>query len=142
MKGRLGAALARLCLKTPSSGPRASVFLPGKDGEAGDVSSIVDAAGCSQEENKPLEARWGFQTEPCIAVGTEKGHVDMGVVGCLVFAEAYVAVDAKDLTRHRPFGECCKEFLHLERKGLGRRLDGLLVQGLVFGKPLAFVVSL
>ena len=50
----------RLCLKTPPSGPRASVFLPGKDGEAGDVVSIVDAAGCSQAENKPLEARWGF----------------------------------------------------------------------------------
>ncbi|MCH7916760.1 MAG: hypothetical protein IIC50_02105 [Planctomycetes bacterium] len=27
-------------------GPRASVFSPGKDGEAGDVGFIVDTAGC------------------------------------------------------------------------------------------------
>jgi hypothetical protein len=45
-------------------GPRASGFLPGKDGEAGDVGFIVDAAGCSQAKNKPLEARSSFQTEP------------------------------------------------------------------------------
>jgi hypothetical protein len=38
-------------------GPRASFFSLGKDGEAGDVGFIVDAAGCSQAENKPLEAR-------------------------------------------------------------------------------------
>ncbi len=38
-------------------GPRASVFSPDKDGEAGDVGFIVDTAGCSQAENKPLEAR-------------------------------------------------------------------------------------
>jgi len=37
---------------------------PGKDGEAGDIGFIVDAAGCSQAENKPLEARSSFQTEP------------------------------------------------------------------------------
>jgi hypothetical protein len=38
--------------------------LPGKDGEADDIGFIVDAAGCSQAENKPLEARSSFQTEP------------------------------------------------------------------------------
>ena len=32
--------------------------------EAGDIACIVDAAGCSQAENKPLEARSSFQTEP------------------------------------------------------------------------------
>ena len=45
-------------------GPRASGFSPGKDGEAGDIGFIVDAAGCSQAENKPLEARSSLQTEP------------------------------------------------------------------------------
>ncbi len=60
---RFTEALARLGLTTPSSGPRANGFSPGKDGEAGDVGSIVDAAGCSQATNKPLEARGGFQTE-------------------------------------------------------------------------------
>jgi hypothetical protein len=49
-------------------GPRASVFSPGKDGEAGDVCSIVDTAGCRQAENKPLEARSSFPTEPIFAV--------------------------------------------------------------------------
>jgi hypothetical protein len=34
--------------------------LPDKDGEAGDIGFIVDAAGCSQAENKPLEARPSF----------------------------------------------------------------------------------
>jgi len=45
-------------------GPRASGFSPGKDGEAGDIGFIADAAGCSQAENKPLEARSSFPTEP------------------------------------------------------------------------------
>jgi len=45
-------------------GPRASGFSPGKDGEAGGIGFIVDAAGCSQAENKPLEARSSLQTEP------------------------------------------------------------------------------
>jgi hypothetical protein len=45
-------------------GPRASGFSPDKDGEAGDVGFIVDAAGCSQAENKPLKARSSFLTEP------------------------------------------------------------------------------
>jgi hypothetical protein len=40
---------------------------PGKDGEAGDVCLIVDAAGCSQAENKPLEARSSFQTGPNVS---------------------------------------------------------------------------
>ncbi|MBL7186720.1 MAG: hypothetical protein ISS70_10385 [Phycisphaerae bacterium] len=44
-------AAARLCRKTPSSGARASVFSPGKDGEAGDIGFIVDAAGCGQADN-------------------------------------------------------------------------------------------
>ena len=43
-------------------GQRASVFSPDKDGEAGDVCFIVDAAGCRQAENKPLEARSSFPT--------------------------------------------------------------------------------
>jgi len=49
-------------------GPRASGFLSGKDGEAGDIGIIVDGAPDvhrdSQAENKPLEARSSFQTEP------------------------------------------------------------------------------
>ena len=32
--------------------------------EAGDIGFIVDAAGCGQAENKPLEARSSFRTEP------------------------------------------------------------------------------
>ena len=55
--------LPRLCLKTLSSGPRASVFSFGKGGKAADVGSILNVAGCSQTTNKPLEARWNFQTE-------------------------------------------------------------------------------
>ncbi len=51
---------AEIAENTPLSenslvGPRASVFSFGKDGEAGDVGFIVDAAGCSQAKNKPLE---------------------------------------------------------------------------------------
>jgi hypothetical protein len=38
--------------------------LPGKDGEAGDIGFIVDAAGRRQAINKPLEARSSFQIEP------------------------------------------------------------------------------
>jgi hypothetical protein len=38
--------------------------LPGKDGEAGDIGFIVDAAGCCQAKNKPVEAKSSFQTEP------------------------------------------------------------------------------
>jgi hypothetical protein len=49
-------------------GPRASVFSPDKDGEAGDIGCIVDGAPDvhrdSQAENKPLEARSSFLTEP------------------------------------------------------------------------------
>ena len=81
--------MTRLCLKTPSSGARASVFSPDKDGEADGIGPIVDAApdvhrdsqadnsGCldptvaakqlinrTVQENKPLEARSSFQTEP------------------------------------------------------------------------------
>jgi len=75
----------RLCRKTPSSARERAVFSPGKDGDAGDVGFIVDAAGCSQADNSgcldptvaakqlrnktvqekgPLEARSGFPTEP------------------------------------------------------------------------------
>jgi hypothetical protein len=32
-------------------GPRASVFSPSKDGEAGDIGFIVDGAGCGQADN-------------------------------------------------------------------------------------------
>ena len=61
----------RLYRKTPSSARERAVFrlakpVPsGAEGtEAGDIGFIVDAAGCSQAENKPLEARPSFQTEP------------------------------------------------------------------------------
>ena len=54
---------------TPSSGARSSGFSRGKDGEAGDITFIVDGAGCSQAENKPLEARSSFQTEPNAITG-------------------------------------------------------------------------
>jgi len=64
-------------------GQRKPLFSPAKDGEAGDVGFIVDAAGCRQadnsgcldptvaakqlnnktvQENKPLEARSSFPT--------------------------------------------------------------------------------
>ena len=71
--------MTRLCLKTPSSARERAVFSSGKDGEAGDVGSIVDAAGRSQADNSgcldppvyekaqekgPLEARSAFPTEP------------------------------------------------------------------------------
>jgi len=38
--------------------------LPGKNGEAGDIGFIVDAAGCSQAKKEPLEARSSFLTQP------------------------------------------------------------------------------
>jgi len=37
-------------------GPGASVLLPDKDGEAGDVGPIVDTAGCRQADNSGCEA--------------------------------------------------------------------------------------
>jgi len=63
------------CLKTPSSAREETVFRLAKlvpseaEGtEAGDIGCIVDAAPDvhrdSQAENKPLEARSSFQTEP------------------------------------------------------------------------------
>ena len=51
-------------------GPRACVFLSDKDGEAGDIDCIVDAAGCGQTKNKPLEARSAFGTEPKVQENT------------------------------------------------------------------------
>ena len=45
-------------------GPRASGFSSGKDSKAGDIGFIVDRAACRQAENKPLEARSSFPTEP------------------------------------------------------------------------------
>jgi len=38
-------------------GPKANIYSPGKDGEAGGVCSIVDTAGRSQAKNRPAEAR-------------------------------------------------------------------------------------
>ena len=38
--------------------------MPGKDGEAGDVGYIVDAAGRNQAKKGPLEARSSFLTQP------------------------------------------------------------------------------
>jgi hypothetical protein len=55
---------SRFCQKTSSLARERAVFSAGKDGEAGDVCSIVDAAGCSQAEKGPLEARSSFLTEP------------------------------------------------------------------------------
>ncbi len=55
---------SRLCRKLPSSARERAIFLPGKDGEAGDVGFIVDAAGCSQAKKGPLEARSSFGTQP------------------------------------------------------------------------------
>ena len=57
-------ANTRLFRKTPSSALERAIFSPDNDGEAGDVGSIVDAAGSCQVENGPLEARSGFLTEP------------------------------------------------------------------------------
>ncbi|MBW2174542.1 MAG: hypothetical protein JRF64_07880, partial [Deltaproteobacteria bacterium] len=57
----------RLCLETPSSARERGIFSSGKDGEAGDVSFIVDGAGRGQAEKGPLEARSSFQTEPSSA---------------------------------------------------------------------------
>ena len=59
-----GAARFRLCRKTPSSARERDIFSSGKNGEAGDVCSIVDAAGCSQAKRGPLEARSSFLTQP------------------------------------------------------------------------------
>ncbi len=55
---------ARLCQKTPSSAREGAILSPGKDGEAGDISFIVDGAGCRQANKGPLEARSSFLTEP------------------------------------------------------------------------------
>ncbi|KPK38309.1 MAG: hypothetical protein AMJ65_13065 [Phycisphaerae bacterium SG8_4] len=66
----------RLCLKTPSSARERAAFRLAKpvpsdaEGtEAGDIGFIVDGAGCGQAENKPLEARSSFQTEPSKITG-------------------------------------------------------------------------
>ena len=45
------------CRRIPSSARERGNFLPDKDGEAGDVGSIVDTAGCRQAKKGPLEAR-------------------------------------------------------------------------------------
>jgi len=46
-----------VCRRIPSSARERVIFSPGKDGEAGDVGFIVDAAGCSQAKKGLLEAR-------------------------------------------------------------------------------------
>ena len=51
-KNALGA-----CRRIPTSARERAIFSPGKDGEGGDVGFIVDAAGRSQAEKGPLEAR-------------------------------------------------------------------------------------
>ena len=75
---------ARLCRKTPSSARERDIFLPGKDGETGDIGFIVDGAGRGQADNcgclcptaaapaaikpfkekGPPEARSSFPTQP------------------------------------------------------------------------------
>jgi hypothetical protein len=64
-----------------------SVFSPGKDGEAGDVGSIVDTAGCSQAENKPLEARSSSPTgsQSCGRAKT------MDTIGIALIGSGYIA---------------------------------------------------
>ncbi len=47
----------RLCRETLSLARERAIFSPGKEGEAGNVCFIVDAAGCSKAEKEPLEAR-------------------------------------------------------------------------------------
>jgi hypothetical protein len=64
----------RLCRKTPTSARERALFLPGKDGEAGDVGFIVDAAGRSQAKKGPLEARSSFLTEPSIRIRAWLGY--------------------------------------------------------------------
>ncbi|NQV34930.1 MAG: glycoside hydrolase family 127 protein, partial [Phycisphaeraceae bacterium] len=54
----------RLCRKSPPSARERAIFSSGNDGEAGDIGVIVDAAGSSQGEKGPLEARASFPTEP------------------------------------------------------------------------------
>jgi hypothetical protein len=56
-----------VCRRIPSSARERAIFSPGKDGEAGDVGFIVDAAGCSQAEKGPLEARSSSPTGSWIA---------------------------------------------------------------------------
>ena len=72
---------AKLFLKTSSSARERAIFSPGKDGEAGDVGSIVDAAGCSQAEKGPLEARSSFQTEPKTLLGGTPVNPSAGAEG-------------------------------------------------------------
>ncbi len=72
---------AGLFRKTPSSARERAIFSPGKDGEAGDVGSIVDAAGCSQAEEGPLEARLSIPTGPNT---TERNWLDLTAVGLLL----------------------------------------------------------
>ncbi len=55
---------SRLVRKTPSSARGRAILSPAKDGEAGDDGFIVDAAGCSQVEKGPHEARSSSSTEP------------------------------------------------------------------------------
>jgi hypothetical protein len=62
LAGKIGAGPMSLS-ENSIVGPRASVFSPDKDGEAGDVGFIVDTAGCRQAENKPLEARSNSPTD-------------------------------------------------------------------------------
>ena len=64
----------RLCLKSPSWARGRAIFLPGKDGEAGDIFFIVDGAGCSQTKKGPTEARATFQTEPSSLTGDFGGR--------------------------------------------------------------------
>ena len=89
----------RLCRKSPPSGRERPVFSPGKDGEAGDVASIVDTAGRSQADNSgclappgnktvpekgPLETRATLPTVPSLRVARRCGLWFMAV--CLLGA--------------------------------------------------------
>jgi len=63
------ASHVRLCRKTPSSARERAILSPGKDGEVSRrrIGSIVDVGlrrRCRQAEERPLEARSGFPTEP------------------------------------------------------------------------------
>ena len=100
---------ATLGVKIPSSARERAILSAGKDGEAGDVGSIVDTAGCSQADNSgcldpteaataadipiqekgPLvfepeaqtqgEAGSGFQTEPQLKANTRTEQLLEGI---------------------------------------------------------------
>ncbi|MCH7917334.1 MAG: hypothetical protein IIC50_05035 [Planctomycetes bacterium] len=66
MDSDLGTGKKKALSENSVVGPRASVFSPGKDGEAGDVGFIVDTAGCGQADNPVASC------SPCCASSVEQ----------------------------------------------------------------------